>query len=402
MNAIGSITNRFERFRFFLYISLVSHYSYLCVRSEYYEQLVDASQYFQLVIFNVVFAFRCSIPMILGCTKNHHFARNYKAIFAESSFETIQPAFLWIDRCMMSTHPILRNITSLWMKLAQTLTLYTFDEAASLSCMCTCACMQTTTTTTHPGQRRSPIGEIHWKYSRQFWDSGIQCTIFLLESETQVSVGVFSPAQHFRVMKRRIANLPTPVFVINRFAFERNCKTMLEMVRGKGLLLRPHVKTHRTAEGARIQANAERETNVLVTGFVASTLPEVKMLVESKYDLPRDILYGVPISQAKLEPLDAMRQEFSSNEGQIHVMIDHPTQVTFVEDYVKGQEKSPFSAFIKLDTGYHRAGITCDERGVDLALKIIRSPFLSLQGVYSHWLVLWFEEYHALFIIFPS
>jgi D-serine deaminase-like pyridoxal phosphate-dependent protein len=116
-----------------------------------------------------------------------------------------------------------------------------------------------------------------------------------LESETQVSVGVFSPAQHFRVMKRRIANLPTPVFVINRFAFERNCKTMLEMVRGKGLLLRPHVKTHRTAEGARIQANAERETNVLVTGFVASTLPEVKMLVESKYDLPRDILYGVPI-----------------------------------------------------------------------------------------------------------
>lgn len=156
------------------------------------------------------------------------------------------------------------------------------------------------------------------------------------------------------------------------------------MVRGKGLLLRPHVKTPKTAEGARIQANAERETNVLVTGFVASTLPEVKILVESKYDLPRDILYGVPISQAKLEPLDAMRQEFSSNEGQIHVMIDHPTQVTFVEDYVKSQEKSPFSAFIKLDTGYHRAGITCDERGVDLALKIIRSPFLSLQGVYSH------------------
>ena len=56
------------------------------------------------------------------------------------------------------------------------------------------------------------------------------------------------------VIKRRIANLQTPAFVINKFAFERNCQTMLEMAKEKGLLLRPHVKTHKTAQGARIQA----------------------------------------------------------------------------------------------------------------------------------------------------
>lgn len=144
-------------------------------------------------------------------------------------------------------------------------------------------------------------------------------------------------------------------------------------------------------QGAWIQAtgrhDAEGQDDSLVTGFVASTLPEVKMLVE---DLPeclpfQDVLYGVPISESKLDALDGLRRRLPPS-GQIHILIDNPAQVTFVEDYVNSTANtSPFSVFLKLDTGYHRAGITCDERGVDLALAILQSPHLVLKGVYSHW-----------------
>lgn len=212
----------------------------------------------------------------------------------------------------------------------------------------------------------------------------------------------------------KLKDLPTPAFVINRHAFEKNCRFMLEMAKDRGLALRPHVKTHKTPQGAWIQVAGkawsanEHETSGIATGFVASTIPEVSMLINAAplYRKPfRDVLYGVPISESKLPSLDTLRRKIP--DGHIHIMLDHPTQVAFVEDYVRDTpDELPFSAFLKLDTGYHRAGITCDERGVELAIRILESPYLELKGLYSHWYVLlvWVEisvTYYALITLFP-
>ena len=188
----------------------------------------------------------------------------------------------------------------------------------------------------------------------------------------------------------KLKDLTTPAFVINRHAFEGNCRSMLDMVRKRKLKIRPHIKSHKTREGALIQAGDGIDSHV--TGFVASTLPEINMLVDAvpRYGGPfRDVLYGVPISESKLETLDSLRRKVIPDDGQIHILIDHPVQVAFVEKYVEtSPDKVPFSAFLKLDTGYHRAGITCDDRGVDLAVQILQSPHLGLTGVYSHWYVI--------------
>ena len=122
---------------------------------------------------------------------------------------------------------------------------------------------------------------------------------------------------------------------------------------------------------------------------MASTLPEVSMLVDLalQHDSKGpfcDVLYGVPISASKLIALAALRNKIPK-KGVIHILMDHPSQIEFVQDFVAEKEASSFSVFVKLDTGYHRAGITCDDRGVDLAMRIIRSPHLDLTGVYSHW-----------------
>lgn len=194
----------------------------------------------------------------------------------------------------------------------------------------------------------------------------------------------------------KLKDLPTPSFVINRHAFEKNCRSMLKMAKDRGLALRPHVKTHKTPQGAWVQVAGtswsakEHEISGTATGFVTSTIPEVSMLINAatQYQKPfRDVLYGVPISESKLPTLDILRRKIP--DGHIHIMLDHPTQVAFVENYVRNTPDAlPFSAFLKLDTGYHRAGITCDERGVKLAIQILESPYLELKGVYSHWYVL--------------
>lgn len=198
-----------------------------------------------------------------------------------------------------------------------------------------------------------------------------------------------------------LADLSTPAFVINRHAFAENCRTVLKQVALGGIRLRPHIKTHKTVEGAILQvcANETKNGNGKSTsplfdenasGFVASTLPEIELLVDAAptHKGPfLDILYGVGISESKLSRIHTLQTKLSKidDTGRVHVMVDHPSQVEWMEHFCRNVSKSfQFSAFLKLDTGYHRAGTTCDARGVDVAMKIIQSPHVTLFGLYSH------------------
>lgn len=129
-----------------------------------------------------------------------------------------------------------------------------------------------------------------------------------------------------------------------------------------------------------------------VIGFVVSTIPELSMIVDlacqHKCKPFSDVLLGVPICKSKLSAIQKLKL-LASYEGKntIHILVDNPDQVDFVEAFIRNSS-SPgikWSVFIKVDTGYHRAGTTCDDEGVSLATKIIKSPYLKLKGLYSHW-----------------
>ncbi len=190
-------------------------------------------------------------------------------------------------------------------------------------------------------------------------------------------------------------DLPTPAFVVDRHAFEQNCKAARAAATKNGIpTLRPHVKTHKTIEGCVIQAGgidsaAGEESLADVIGFVASTLPELSMVVKLGCEHKRkpfiDIILGIPICKSKLPSIQSMSHELTSatGEGCIHVLVDNPQQVIFLEEFAQ-QNSQRWSVFLKLDTGYHRAGTTCDEAGVKIATQIINSTHLVLKGLYTH------------------
>ncbi len=196
-----------------------------------------------------------------------------------------------------------------------------------------------------------------------------------------------------------LEDLPTPAFVVDRHAFEQNCKSARAAANKNGIpRLRPHVKTHKTSEGCVIQAGgidcAGEESLADVIGFVASTLPELSMVVKLGCEYKRkpfiDVLFGVPICKSKLLSIQSMLHELTSatGEGCIHVLVDNPQQVIFLEEFAQqntsDENSQRWSVFLKLDTGYHRAGATCDEAGVKLATQIINSTHLVLKGLYTH------------------
>ena len=103
---------------------------------------------------------------------------------------------------------------------------------------------------------------------------------------------------------QRLDDITTPAFIVNRHAFQQNCELLQVIAHKNGITrLRPHVKTHKTREGCIIQAGIESDdssatSGALVIGFVASTIPEVRMIVElaNEKGAPfNDIVYAIPI-----------------------------------------------------------------------------------------------------------
>ena len=106
----------------------------------------------------------------------------------------------------------------------------------------------------------------------------------------------------------RFDDIPTPACLVDRRVLERNLDRMAERARTLGVSLRPHVKTHKCVEVARLQQ--ERGAR----GFTVSTLPEAAALFAAGFD---DLTWAFPLSPAKIAPaLDL------SSAGTLRLLVD--------------------------------------------------------------------------------
>src|SRR3712207_6632863 len=88
----------------------------------------------------------------------------------------------------------------------------------------------------------------------------------------------------------RLTELSTPALVLDINRARRNAGRMSERVRSFGARLRPHVKTHKCAEVARLQTeNSEGSLTV-------STLAEARFFAERGFT---DLTYAVPVEPGK-------------------------------------------------------------------------------------------------------
>jgi D-serine deaminase-like pyridoxal phosphate-dependent protein len=87
---------------------------------------------------------------------------------------------------------------------------------------------------------------------------------------------------------KHISTLRTPAIILDRTRFTQNCEAMAESCSNKGIAFRAHVKTHKTAEGVRIQLEAGQGCSAVV----CSTMMECWQIVKSglvKEGLVKDV-----------------------------------------------------------------------------------------------------------------
>ncbi|CAE6505748.1 unnamed protein product [Rhizoctonia solani] len=189
---------------------------------------------------------------------------------------------------------------------------------------------------------------------------------------------------------KSLIQLRTPALVIDRATFANNCARMHERAANLGTGFRAHVKTHKTAEGTRLQLKSSVSETKSV---VVSTLMEAWGIVHSGLVADatvNDILYGLPVSPAKIADLHTLRMTLSTYGAVLRLMIDHPYQVRALEAFDREHPTtnsvlSQWSIFIKLDVGTKRAGVAPISQELDGLLDTcITSPSISIQGFYAH------------------
>lgn len=176
----------------------------------------------------------------------------------------------------------------------------------------------------------------------------------------------------------RVADLDTPAFVIDLDVLERNIRQMADHARQFGVALRPHAKTHKSVEVARMQLQAG------AVGLTLAKIGEVEALLDAAAatgdPLPlTDVLLAFPIvGRPKLGRLFDLAQRLT-----VTVALDSADAASQL-GAAAVEHGAQLGILIEVDTGGRRCGTLPGAPTLELARHIHRTPGLSLRGIMTH------------------
>ena len=115
-------------------------------------------------------------------------------------------------------------------------------------------------------------------------------------------------------------DLTTPAFLVDEAVVSQNCVAMREKARRSGTGFRPHMKTHKTLEIARMQLGPEGGP------MTVSTLAEAEFYADGGFD---DITYAVPVSPDKLRRAVALARRIR----RLNLLTDSLEVLRAMEDF---------------------------------------------------------------------
>ena len=162
-------------------------------------------------------------------------------------------------------------------------------------------------------------------------------------------------------------DLRTPCILLDLDRVRRNAARMTDVAIRNDVRLRPHIKTHKCIEVARLQTVGHDGA------ITVSTLAEARAFAANGFT---DITYAVPIDRGKFD--DAV--ELSQKGVKLNLLTDDADTVSALDE--TGER---FDVFLKIDCGTHRVGV---EPNTDDAIAIPRqvsdSKNLNFAGILTH------------------
>jgi len=167
-----------------------------------------------------------------------------------------------------------------------------------------------------------------------------------------------------------LLTLETPRLILDLDRLERNCAAMRARCGALGVALRPHLKTAKSVDVARVATNG-------AGGITVSTLREAEYFAGAGY---RDILYAATVVPGKLVHAARIMEM-----GCDLVLVTDSSDVISAASSFATERKTTLSFLIEIDCGEHRSGLPAGSSEiVALARAIAAAPGLRLRGVMTH------------------
>ena len=166
----------------------------------------------------------------------------------------------------------------------------------------------------------------------------------------------------------QIDDLDTPALVIDVDSLRNNLARYQSYYDEHGILLRPHIKTHKTLAIAALQIGYG------AAGLTCQKVGEAEVMVSGGIDTDILIPYNI-IGKQKLDRLMAL-----ARQTQITVAADS-AYVARGYSQAAVEADTPLRVLIEVDCGHERTGVTDARQVVDLGRLIHSLPGLELVGI---------------------
>ncbi len=171
---------------------------------------------------------------------------------------------------------------------------------------------------------------------------------------------------------QNVAEIPSPSLLVYLAQVQQNIERAIAIVDGDVSKLRPHAKTHKTAEIIKMVQDAG------ILKHKCTTLREAEMLAQNGI---ADILIAYQMVGPNINRFVSLRQRFPQVD--FKVIVDHPAPVAVLSAEI-AKHGLNVKVMLDMDVGMHRTGVPVGAAAVDIYADIARADGLQPWGLHVY------------------
>lgn len=164
------------------------------------------------------------------------------------------------------------------------------------------------------------------------------------------------------------ADVATPALVVDRDVLEVNIAATAALAATRGVALRPHAKTHKSPDIARLQLDAG------AVGLTVATISEAEVFAAAGFT---DLFIGYPLW---VDPEKGRRLRALSEQARLTVGVDSPEAAHALAAQL-GDHARRVGVLVEVDSGHHRSGATPE--GAGTLADVAAHGGLDVAGVFT-------------------
>lgn len=163
-------------------------------------------------------------------------------------------------------------------------------------------------------------------------------------------------------------DIQKPTLLLDENKCRQNIKFMSDKANNNQINFRPHFKTHQSAEiGSWFK-------DLGITSITVSSVQMAEYFANADW---KDILIAFPVNILEIDSINKLAQKIN-----LHLLLESVEATKFLIDNLKFQS----GIYLKIDTGYHRTGLSPDDtKNINEIISLVKnSKYLTFTGILTH------------------